>query len=104
MKRLGRKGVGWLFILGATCAPLGCHSLWFEGLIARDDKQTKQEQIAQGPPAPGKRQFRVSQFVFWTDFELKQEQPLFKELARLPDQVSKELQLQWSNNLVQVYL
>ncbi|HEV3203718.1 MAG TPA: DUF1570 domain-containing protein [Gemmataceae bacterium] len=104
MKGLGRHTIGWLFILAAFCTPLGCQSLRIEGLNPRADKQGKEEQAALGPPPPSKRHFRISQFVFWTDFELKQDQPIFKELAKLPDLVSKELQLPLSHALVQVYL
>jgi hypothetical protein len=53
---------------------------------------------------PGKCQYRVSQYLFLADFEIKRDLPIFKELADLRDQVHKTLQLPASNNLVQVYL
>jgi len=56
------------------------------------------------PGAPGKQSTRVSQFLFLHDFDLKRDQPLFRELAQMREQVFKELQLPPSNNLVQVYL
>ena len=54
--------------------------------------------------APSKHPYRVSQFVFLADFEVKIDQPLFRELGDLPDQVFKELQLSPSNTVIQVYL
>jgi hypothetical protein len=62
------------------------------------------------PPAeaasdlPGKTQLRVSQYVFHADFQLRPTLPLFQDLARLREQVYKELRLPDSHNLVQVYL
>src|SRR5262249_48865506 len=54
--------------------------------------------------APVKYTLRVSQFLFYSDFKLKEDQPLFRELAELRDQVQKDLQLPSSSTLVQVYL
>jgi hypothetical protein len=53
---------------------------------------------------PGKKSHRISQFVFLADFDLKTDQPLFRELNALPDQVYKELQLPSSTTVIQVYL
>jgi hypothetical protein len=76
----------------------GCHSLKLAPLVA--DKPQKEP-----PPAPpGKRDLRVSQYVFLADFELRRDLPIFQELAQLREQVYKELQLPPSNTLVQVYL
>jgi hypothetical protein len=54
--------------------------------------------------SPAKHSFRVSQFVFYSDFEVQRNAPLFRELGALREQVFKELQLPQSNTLVQVYL
>jgi hypothetical protein len=54
--------------------------------------------------APGKRSFRVGQFVFLSDFEVNRDQPLFRELADLREQVYKELELPSSSTLIQVHL
>jgi hypothetical protein len=56
------------------------------------------------PGTPTKNSFRVSQFVFYSDFEIQRNAPLFRELSALREQVFKELQLPPSNTLVQVYL
>lgn len=53
---------------------------------------------------PGKYSTRVSQFVFYSDFELPKTQPIFTELAAMRESVYKELQLPPSNTQVQVYL
>lgn len=57
------------------------------------------------PPAlPGRHSFRLSQFVFVADFEIRRDLPLFQDLALLRDQVHRELHLPTVNTLVQVYL
>jgi hypothetical protein len=52
----------------------------------------------------GQKTFRVSQFVFYADFNVDRKLPLFAELAALRDQVYKDLQLPSANTVVQVYL
>jgi len=54
--------------------------------------------------APSKHSLRVAPFVFFSDFELQSDLPIFKELAGLPDRVSRELQLPLSSTMVQVYI
>ncbi|MCS7046443.1 MAG: DUF1570 domain-containing protein [Gemmataceae bacterium] len=54
--------------------------------------------------APAKYSFRVSQFVFLSDFEVQRNAPLFRELSTMREQVFKELHLPPSTTLVQVYL
>ncbi|MBX7104867.1 MAG: DUF1570 domain-containing protein [Gemmataceae bacterium] len=56
------------------------------------------------PAWPGKHTQRVSQYVFFADFDLKKEDPLFKELSELRETVVRELQLPPSNVVIQVYL
>jgi hypothetical protein len=53
---------------------------------------------------PNKVQLRVSQYVFFADFEVRRGLPLFQDLSHLRDQVYKELHLPTSTSLVQVYL
>ena len=53
---------------------------------------------------PVKHQCRVSQFVFVSDFELKRELPLFRELEEMREHIHKTLQLPACMNLVYVYL
>jgi hypothetical protein len=53
---------------------------------------------------PSKHEMRVSQFVFYSDVEISKNQPLFKELSTLRENLYKELQLTPSNTLIWVYL
>jgi hypothetical protein len=53
---------------------------------------------------PSKHSFRLSQFAFFYDFELKKQVPLFDELTELREQVYKELKLPPSDTLIEVYL
>ena len=53
---------------------------------------------------PGKYSIRVSQFVFLSDVEIRREQPIFKDLSNLREQVYRELRLPPANTEVFVYL
>jgi hypothetical protein len=60
---------------------------------------------AEQPALPGRYQLRVGpRFVFLTDFELKRDLPLLKELEGLEDQVTRTLRLPPSEQLVKVYI
>jgi len=83
----------------ALAMTLGCHALHLEQ--ASSDKLPP---VAKAPSPPGKYSFRVSQFQFLSDFEVKHDLPIFRELANLRDQVYKELQLQSADTVVQVYI
>src|SRR5262245_57139472 len=54
------------------------------------------------PQLPGKYSQRVSQFVFVSDFQLQTDQPLFRELADMREQVIKDLRLPTPNSLITV--
>jgi len=84
--------------LGLLCLSLGCH------LLNLAPPVPEKVEADVGPTAPGKHWFRVSQYVFLYDFELKRNLPLFRELSDLRDQVYKELQLPPSSVPVQVYV
>jgi hypothetical protein len=78
----------------------GCHSMHLASLTY--DKPDKE-----GPAvaAPSQRPpFRVSQFLFYADFDVDRRLPLFTELANLREQVHKELQLPSANTVIHVYL
>ncbi len=64
------------------------------------DKQAKDTT----PTSPTKNQLRVSQFLFLSDFELKQDLPLFEDLEKLREQVYKDLELPPANTVIYVYL
>jgi hypothetical protein len=53
---------------------------------------------------PGKYSMRVSQFIFLSDFELRRDLPIFKDLGILREQVYRELRLAPSNTEVFVFL
>jgi hypothetical protein len=53
---------------------------------------------------PSRYSFRIAPYVFLSDFEVKKDLPLFRELAGLRDQVYRELQLPSSDRPVLVYL
>jgi hypothetical protein len=76
----------------------GCHTLHLTQPVT--DKPDKEPQLA----TPAKRHFRLSQFVFYSDFEVDRRLPLFTELANLREQVYKELRLPSANTVVHVYL
>jgi hypothetical protein len=82
-----------LALQALACLLAGCASF-----------QSQANSTAALPPLPNKKQLRVGHYVFITDFELKKEHPLLKELEGLPEQICKELQLPQSPTLVFVYL
>lgn len=59
---------------------------------------------AVAPAWPGKNSIRVSQYVFFADFELNRDDPLFAELADMREQVVRDLQLPTADSAIQVYL
>lgn len=90
-------------LIGCVALTLGCNSLQFHAPTEKIDKAVRADKDAT-PTPPGKRSLRVSQFVFLSDFELKQDLPIFQDLSKLRDQVYKELQLPPANTVVQVYV
>ncbi len=95
-----RCGIG-LVILALA----GCQSFRLNGLATgRADRPIREAAVAQGPALPGKYQFRDAQFLYLSDFELKQNQEVFRDLARLGDQVTRELKLPTASTPVQVYI
>jgi hypothetical protein len=88
----------------------GCESLHINPI--RPEKTDTQQKvdgakvayIAEMSRLPEKYQFRVSQYLFLSDFEVRRDLPLFKELADLRDSVHKTLQLPTSTHIIQVYL
>jgi len=96
MNRL--RSTRWLVWASAAALAAGCGALQLNPL---GGPRIEHETIA---GTPTKHSFRVSQFVFYSDFEVQRQAPLFRDLGVLRDQVFKELQLPPSNTLVQVYL
>jgi hypothetical protein len=77
----------------------GCSSLNKETLPEKDAVSG-----SQSIPGPSKYHLRESQYVFYSDFPLNANMPLFKELSEMREQIYKELQLPPSNTVIQVYL
>lgn len=86
-----------LACLAATMGT-GCHLF---PLVSTGPERIERDNV---PGTPGKFSYRVSQFVFLSDFEVQKNLPIFRELANLREQVYKELQLPGSNTMVQVFL
>src|SRR4051812_9501142 len=79
----------------------GCNSLRSTA-PAKPDVQPAP--LAGTPGWPGKNSLRVSQFVFFADFELNRDDPIFQELSDLREQIVKDLQLPTADSAIQVYL
>jgi len=89
-------------LLGAAIGwSTGCRAI--KGGGEERDRAAKAEKQS-AASLPNKESLRVSQFVFIADFKLREDQPLFRELAELREQVYKDLQLLPSNTVIQVYL
>src|SRR5437867_187857 len=91
----------WAVVLGTLALASGCHVFRFSPTLI--DRQEKSERAA-ALTLPGKRSFRVDQFVFLSDFEVKPDQALFRELAELRERVYRELELPNATTPIQVYL
>ena len=87
--------------LGLCTAPLGCHLF---PLLPHPGSQPDRHEAELLSGFPTKHSFRVSQFVFVPDFEVRRDLPIFKELTGLREQVFKELKLPPSNAEIYVYL
>jgi hypothetical protein len=87
-------------VTGSIFALAGCNALQLNPFNNREPSVERDPT----PGLPGKHSARVSQFVFFADFDIPRQQPIFKELSNLREQVFKELQLPPSNTVIQVYL
>lgn len=56
------------------------------------------------PKRPSQHHYRFSQFVFYSDFPLETNDPIFRELEDLPEQIQRELRVPVESSLVQVFL
>ena len=90
-------------VVAMLMAPLlGCNAL---SILRQDPLPVKVEPEQEAAPnTPGKYSLRVAPCIFFTDFELKRDDPIFAELASLPEQVYRELHLTPRDAVVQVYL
>jgi hypothetical protein len=85
--------LAWAFVFGP-----GCHSLSLTSIP--NEKPKEDTQVS----APSKCTFRLSQYVFYSDFEVNRGLPIFSELASLRDQVYRDLQLPNADTIIYVHL
>lgn len=106
MNKTPYAGLAVLLAAGLFFAAAGCRT--FKFFPTGDDKPGDgpglDNRAAQTIPRPNKYSLRVAPYVFLSDFELKPDSPLFKQLAGLRDQVYKELRLPSAETPVYVYL
>jgi hypothetical protein len=85
--------------------PAGCELL---NLDRQPEPVARSTDAAESPPQPctlpGKFATRRGCYVFYHDFDLDQNDPLFEPLDALPDQISSELRLPPTNTIIQVFL
>jgi len=93
--------------LAGAGLPAGCEML---GLDRQPEPVARSTQAADPapPPAattlPGKHATRRGCYVFYHDFDLDPNDPIFTTLESLPDQVYGELKLPPTNTIIQVFL
>lgn len=97
-RRRGSVGVlaavGWLGFAVAGC----------ETLRNPPAAEVPQAAAPAAPKRPAKHWQRVGQYVFYSDAPLDPTDPLFRELADLPDTIQRELEIPPGDALVQVFL
>jgi hypothetical protein len=92
------------FAWAFTLAAFGCQTLHLKPVSPAKNGKAPGEKTASLPALPTKNEMRVSQFFLYSNLELKLDTPLFQEIATLPEQVYKELQLPHAGTIVLVYL
>ena len=93
--------------LVALLVPIGCESFFQEHRpepIARSTQATEPPPVLPATSLPGKHATRRGCYVFYHDFELDNDDPMFAPLEALPDQVYGELKLPPANTVIQVFL
>ena len=89
-------------VLALTCLALSaCNSFRITSPFIPEGSKVAQQPI---PPLPSKHHFRDAEFIFISDFDLNYDQPIFRELGFLGEQVRRELYLPPSDRGVLVYL
>lgn len=94
------------FLAGGLALAAGCSS-WPkptpEPAVAAQSPKPADAAPAPSTP-PGKHHLRLSQYVFYSDFDLDGDAPLFRELVSLRDAVYRELRLPPADTVIQVFL
>lgn len=96
---------GFLGLTVGMVASSGCESLrTLAPTRSSNTTPTTPPQTATTVHKPGKHWLRLSQYVFYSDAPLAQDDPLFRELEGLPEQIQRELKLPPSTQVIQVFL
>lgn len=92
--------------LGILAVAAGCESMRAVGPpLAPTSTDTSAKTASAGTAKkPGKYWLRASQYVFYSDIPLEANDPLFRELDGLPEQVQQELKLPPGSQMIQVFL
>ncbi len=88
------------------CGLVGCESIKTHAPAIPVPGGARAQAAGLAPKKPGGAHppLRVSRFVFYADTPLIADDPIFRELERLPDQLADELRLPESTAVIQVYL
>ncbi len=78
-----------------------CNSFRITSPFIPEGSRVAQESIQ---PLPSKHHYRDAEFIFISDFELNYDQPIFRELGFLGEQVRRELNLPPTDRGILVYL
>ena len=105
-RRPARRLARWAAAGGFGLLAVGCESLRHSTDPAPVPGGERAQVAAAVPKKPGgvHPPLRVSKFVFYADVPLQPNDPIFRELEDLPDQIQRELQLPAGNTVVQVFL
>lgn len=100
-RRFARWAVG-----GLVALAVGCESIKHTTDPLQVPGGERAQFAAAVPKKPGgvHPPLRVSKFVFYADVPLQPNDPIFRELEDLPDQVQRELRLPAGNTVIQVFL
>src|SRR5262245_45426396 len=82
----------------------GCRALKDSSSDNAKDASGQQTHSTAPVRLPSAYSYRIAPYVFLSDYDLKTEMSLLRDLASLRDQVCKELQLPMSDEVVYVYL
>jgi hypothetical protein len=105
---------GWWPALAGLLAPTlalvaGCHSLGLGFLSNKDTVPPRPpaDKVVRGPEKanlPSRYQVRVAPVLFFTDYKLPDDLPMFTELAAMRDRIQAELKLPPTTEPIRVYL
>jgi hypothetical protein len=107
MATISRVVAIFALVVAGAGLPAGCAMLGLDRRPEPIARSTQAADPAPPPPAttlPGKHATRRGCYVFYHDFDLDPNDPIFAALEALPDQVYGELKLPPTNTIIQVFL